>query len=148
MGAVEAAITGTTVLGNVESSGVRRFTVLEGGSCIYLDSVGQSLFVGAGQQLTYDPMTNRLEDPVDVDLNKVIPSPLIKDFRRLPSAALIEQTIQNQHRTAGGANGNDALTRAVKVAGARSVETATPDQCLRALNSLFVRSNAREVCAS
>src|SRR5260370_35612695 len=122
MGAVEAAITGTTVLGHVGSSGVTTFTVLEGGACIYLDSVGQSLFVGAGQQLTFDPMTNRLQDPVDVDLNKVITSPLIKDFRRLPSAALIEQTIQNQHRTAGAAHGNDAVTQAVKVAGDDSGE--------------------------
>ena len=147
MGPVTAAITGTTVLGNVNPSGVTTFIVLEGGACIYLDSVGQSIFVGPGQQLTYDPIANRLEDPVDVDLNKVLTSPLIKDFRRLPSAPLIEQTIQNQHRSAGWANGNDALTRAVRVAGASSVETATPEQFLRALNSLFVRSNAREVCA-
>ncbi len=147
MGPVTAAITGTTILANVTPGGVTKFTVLEGGACIYLDSVGQSLFVGAGQQLTYDPMANRLEDPVDVDLNQVLTSPLIKDFRRLPSAPLIDQTIQNQHRPTGWVNGNDALTRAVKVAGASSVETATPDQFLRALNSLFVRSNAREVCA-
>jgi hypothetical protein len=81
-----------------------------------------------------------LEDPVDVDLNQVLTSPLIKDFRRLPSARLIEQTIQNQH-------GNDDLTAAVRVAGASSVATATPEQFMRALNSLFVRSNADEVCA-
>jgi hypothetical protein len=147
MGPVTAAITGTTILANRDPSGVTKFIVLEGGACIYLDSVGQSLFVGPGQQLTYDPIANRLEDPVDVDLNKVLTSPLIKDFRRLPSAPLIEQTIQNQHRSAGWVNGNDALTRAVRVAGASSVETATPEQFLRALNSLFVRSNAREVCA-
>jgi len=147
MGPVTAAITGTTILANVTPGGVTKFTVLEGGACIYLDSVGQSLFVGAGQQLTYDPMANRLEDPVDVDLNQVLTSPLIKDFRRLPSAPLIDQTIQNQHRPTGWVNGNDALTRAVRVAGASSVATATPDQFMRALNSLFVRSNAREVCA-
>src|SRR5207247_6034713 len=93
------------------------------------------------------PVANRLEDPVDVDINKVLTSPLIKDFRRLPSAPLIEQTIQNQHRSAGWADGNDALTRAVRVAGGSSVETATPEQFLRAVNSLFVRSNAHEVCA-
>ncbi len=147
MGPVTAAITGTTVLGNVSPSGVTTFIVLEGGACIYLDKVGQSLYVGPGQQLTYDPIANRLEDPVDVDLNQVLTTPLIKDFRRLPSAPLIEETIQNQHRSLGGVNGNPDLTRAVQVAGARSVETATPDQFLRALNSLFVRSNAREVCA-
>jgi hypothetical protein len=147
MGPVTAAITGTTVLGNVNPSGVTTFIVLEGGACIYLDSVGQSIFVGPGQQLTYDPIANRLEDPVDVDLNQVLTSPLIKDFRRLPSAPLIEETIQNQHRSPGWVNGNADLTRAVQVAGASSVETATPDQFLRALNSLFVRSNAREVCA-
>jgi len=147
MGPVTASITGTTVLGNVSPSGVTTFIVLEGGACIYLDKVGQSLYVGPGQQLTYDPIANRLEDPVDVDLNQVLTTPLMKDFRRLPSAPLIEETIQNQHRSLGGVNGNADLTRAVQVAGASSVETATPDQFLRALNSLFVRSNAREVCA-
>src|SRR5437667_1963414 len=147
MGPVTAAITGTTVLGNVNPSGVTTFIVLEGGACIYLDSVGQSLYVGPGQQLTYDPIANRLEDPVDVDLNQVLTSPLIKDFRRLPSTPLIEQTIQNQHHAVGGVTRNPDLTHAVQAAGASSVETATPDQFLRALNSLFVRSNAREVCA-
>src|SRR6266403_2762802 len=147
MGPVTAAITGTTILANRDPSGVTKFIVLEGGACIYLDSTRQSLFVGPGQQVTYDPMANRLEDPVDADLNQVLTSPLIKDFRRLPSAHLIDQTIQGQHRAAGSAYGNDALTRAVNVAGASSVATATPDQLLRALNSLFVRSNAREVCA-
>jgi hypothetical protein len=147
MGPVTAAITGTTVLGNVNPSGTTTFTVLEGSSCIHLDSVGQSLLVHAGQKLTFDPVANRLEDPVEVDLNQALTSPLIKDFRRLPSAPLIEQTIQNQHHAVGGANGNADLTRAVQVAGASSVETATPDQFLRALNSLFARSSAREVCA-
>jgi hypothetical protein len=147
MGPVSAAITGTTVLGNVDPSGVTTFIVLEGGACIFLDSVGQSLFVGPGQKLTFDPIANRLEDPVDVDLNQVLTSPLIKDFRRLPSAPLIEQTIQNQRLSRGQTNGNDALTRAVQVAGASSVATATPDQFLRALSSLFVRLDAREVCA-
>src|SRR6266480_6664424 len=104
MGPVTASITGTTVLGNVSPSGVTTFIVLEGGACIYLDKVGQSLYVGPGQQLTYDPIANRLEDPVDVDLNQVLTTPLIKDFRRLPSAPLIEETIQNQHRSLGGVN--------------------------------------------
>src|SRR6266516_3433737 len=110
MGHVTASITGTTVLGNVSPSGVTTFIVLEGGACIYLDKVGQSLYVGPGQQLTYDPIANRLEDPVDVDLNQVLTTPLIKDFRRLPSAPLIEETIQNQHRSLGGVNGNPDLT--------------------------------------
>ena len=146
MGPVTAAITGTTVLGNVDPGGVITFIVLEGSACIYLDSVGQSLFLGPGQKLTYDPVANRLEDPVDADLNQVLTSPLIKDFRRLPSAPLIDQTLQNR-RQAGGVYGNDALTRAVQVAGASNVATATPDQFLRAVNSLFARSSAREICA-
>src|SRR5216110_3123244 len=53
MGPVTAAITGTTVLGNVDPGGVITFIVLEGSACIYLDSVGQALYVGPGQQLTY-----------------------------------------------------------------------------------------------
>src|SRR5437867_10656349 len=118
MGPVTAAITGTTILANRDPSGVTKFIVLEGGACIYLDSVGQSLFVGPGQQLTYDPIANRLEDPVDADLNQVLTSPLIKDFRRLPSASLIDQTIRNRRQAAGLAYGSDALTHAVQVAGA------------------------------
>src|SRR5713101_7003500 len=125
MGAVTAAITGTTVLGNVNPNGTTTFTVLEGSACIHLDSVGQSLLVHAGQKLT---------------------SPLIKDFKRLPSAPLIEQEIQRQHGAVGGVRGNDELTRAVRVSGASSIDRATPEQFLRALNSLFVRSNARQVC--
>ncbi|TMP98194.1 MAG: FecR domain-containing protein [Verrucomicrobia bacterium] len=146
MGAVTAAITGTTVLGNVNPNGTTSFVVLEGTACMHLDSVGQSLLVHAGQKLTFDPISNRLEDPVDVDLNQVLTSPLIKDFRRLPSAPLIEQEIQKQHGAAGGVTGNPDLSRAIRVAGASSPGTATPDQFMRALNSLFVRSNARQLC--
>src|SRR5207244_12173543 len=36
MGAVTAAITGTTVMGNVTPSGIVEFTVLEGSACIHL----------------------------------------------------------------------------------------------------------------
>src|SRR6266496_1274931 len=146
MGAVTAAITGTTVLGKVNPNGTTSFVVLEGTACMHLDSVGQSLLVHAGQKLTFDPISNRLEDPVDVDLNEVLTSPLIKDFRRLPSAPLIEQEIQKQHRVAGGVTGNPDLSRAIRVAGASSPGTATPDQFMRALNSLFVRSNPRQLC--
>ncbi len=146
MGAVTAAITGTTVLGDVNPNGTASFIVLEGSACIHLDSVGQSLLVHAGQKLTFDPIANRLEDPVDVDLNQILSTPLIKDFRRLPSAPLIEQEIQRQRGTLGGVSGNDDLTRAVRVAGASSLGTATPDQFMRGLNSLFVRSNARAIC--
>ena len=146
MGPVTAAITGTTVLGNVDPSGIASFIVLEGSACIRLDSVGQSLQVHAGQKLTFDPVTNRLEDPVDVDLNQVLTSPLIKDFRRLPSAPLIEQQIERQHGAQDGVSSNPDLTRAIRVAGASSPGTATPDQFMRALNSLFARSSSQEVC--
>jgi hypothetical protein len=146
MGAVTAAITGTTVLGNVNPNGTTTFTVLEGTACIRLDKVGQALMVHAGQKLTFDPVANRLEDPVDVDLNQLLTTPLIKDFRRLPSAPLIEQEVQRQHGAAGGASSNPDLTRAIRVAGASSPGTATPDQFMRALNSLFARSNARQRC--
>jgi len=146
MGAVTAAITGTTVLGNVNPNGTTSFTVLEGTACIHLESVGQSLMVHAGQKLTFDPVSNRLEDPVDVDLNQMLTSPLIKDFKRLPSAPLIEQEVQRQHGAVDKGRGNDVLTRAVSVAGASSVRTATSEQFMRALNSLLVRSNARQVC--
>lgn len=144
MGAVTAAITGTTVLGDVNPSGTTTFTVLEGSACIYLEQVGQSLLVMAGQKLTYDPIANRLQDPVDVDLSQVLTSPLIKDFRTLPSAPLIEQEIQIQRAAASG-KGNAELTSAVGLAGASTISAATPDQFTAGLNSLFARLTAQQI---
>src|SRR6266699_1787247 len=51
MGPVTAAITGTTVVGNVAPSGVIEFTVLEGTARVRLDRVGQCLLVVAGQKV-------------------------------------------------------------------------------------------------
>src|SRR6266508_646127 len=147
MGPVTASITGTTVLGNYDPSGVTTFVVLEGGACISLDRVGQSVYVGPGQQLTYDPLTGRLGDPVDVDLNQTLNSPLIKDFRQLPSADLIQATMQNQRAAVGGYVDNGELAAAVRAAGASSIGTATDEQFMRALNSLFVRTAPTDLCA-
>src|SRR4029077_19750680 len=90
MGPVTAAITGTTVLGNVYPSGIVEFMVLEGSACISVASVGQALLVMPGQMVVYDPIARRLEDPVEVDLQQQLSSPLVKDFRQLPSAPLID----------------------------------------------------------
>jgi hypothetical protein len=143
MGAVTAAITGTTVLGNVAPSGVIEFTVLEGTACIHLDRANQYLLVTEGHMIVYDPTADRLEDPVEVNLQQELTSPLITGFRRLPSAPLIDQAIQNQHRTAAA---NAELDRAVRAAGAASVDSATPDQFMAAFNSLIVRYGPREIC--
>jgi hypothetical protein len=113
-----------------------------GSACIRLDNVGQALMVHAGQKLTFDPVANRLEDPVDVDLSQVLTTPLVKDFRRLPSAPLIEQEVQKQHGNPGRVTSNPDLMQAIRMAGASSLGTAAPDQFMRALNSLFARSNA------
>ena len=83
MGPVTAAITGTTVLGNVLPSGLVEFTVLEGTACIHLDGVGQAVQVMGGQMLVYDPVYRRLEDPVYVDLQQQLTSPLVRDFRHI-----------------------------------------------------------------
>ena len=148
MGPVTAAITGTTVLGNYDPSGVTTFVVLEGGACITLDRVGQSVYVGAGQQLTYDPITGRLADPVDIDLSEKLNSPLIKDFRQLPSAGLIEANMRVRHAGAVGGPGAvdpGELEAAVRAAGASSISTASDEQFMRALNSVFVRTG--DVCS-
>jgi hypothetical protein len=136
MGPVTAAITGTTVFGNVYPDGIVEFMVLEGSACIHLDSVGQSLQVLGGQMVVYDPVYRRLEDPVEIDLQKQLSSPLVRDFRRLPSAGLINEEIQSQHQVAAP---NGDLDRAVKAAGAASIATATPDQFMAAFSSLIVR---------
>jgi hypothetical protein len=136
MGPVTAAITGTTVLGNVLPSGLVEFTVLEGSACIHLDSVGQAVQVNGGQMLVYDPVYRRLEDPVEVDLQQQLTSPLVRDFRTLPSAGLIQEEIQSQHQVAAP---NGDLDQAVRAAGAASIQSASPDQFMAAFNSLLVR---------
>ena len=133
MGPVTAAITGTTVLGNVAPSGIVEFTVLEGSSCITYGSMGQSIFVQAGQMVVYDPVSQRLENPVDVDLQQQLSTPLVKDFRQLPSAGLIDEAIQNQHQAAAS---DENLENAVRAAGAASIGSATPEQFMQAFNSL------------
>src|SRR6266699_2128200 len=136
MGPVTAAITGTTVLGQVYPSGIIEFTVLEGSACISLDRMGQSLLIMPGQMVVYDPISMRLEDPVEIDLQQEFSSPLIRDFRQLPSAPLIQEEIQSQHQVVAP---NGDLDRAVRAAGAASIETATPDQFMQGFNSLIVR---------
>jgi len=141
MGSVTAAITGTTVMGNVYPNGIVEFTVLEGSACMHLDKFGQAIYVQSGQKVIYDPMTQRFENPVDVDIQQQLNSPLVHDFRRLPSAGLIDQEIANQRGRA-----NDDLARAVAASGA-TIGTATPEQFLAAFNSVIVRSDPHTVCA-
>jgi hypothetical protein len=145
MGPVTAAITGTTVVGNVAPSGIVEFTVLEGTARVRLDSVGQCLLVVAGQKVVYDPIAMRLEDPVEVDLQQQLNSPLITGFRQLPSTPYINTAIQNQHRALAGVGGAE-LARAVAAAGASSIEMASPDQFMQAFSSLLVRYPRNEIC--
>jgi len=135
MGPVTAAITGTTVFGNVYPNGIVEFMVLEGSACINLAN-GQSLQVMGCQMVVYDPIYRRLEDPVYVDLQHQLSSPLVRDFRPLPSAGLINEQIQSQHQVAAP---NGDLDQAVRAAGAASIETATPEQFMAGFNSLLVR---------
>jgi len=141
MGPVTAAITGTTILGNVDPSGIVEFTVLEGSACIHLDKWGQAMYVAAGQRVTYDPMLQRLDNPVDVDIQQQLSNPLVTDFRQLPSYALIQDEIAIQHGRA-----NDALARALAAQNV-TIQSASPEQFLAAFNSVLVSADPRTVCA-
>ena len=145
MGPVTAAITGTTVVGNVSQSGVVEFTVLEGTARVRLDRVGQCLLVVAGQKVTYDPIAMRLEDPVEVDIQQQLQSPLVTGFRQLPSTPYINVAVENQRRAAAGTGGAE-LARAVSAAGAGSIGSASPDQFMQAFNSVVVRYPRDQVC--
>src|SRR5881398_1077286 len=145
MGPVTAAITGTTVVGNVSQSGVIEFTVLEGTARVRLDRVGQCMLVVAGQKVTYDPIAMRLEDPVEVDIQQQLQSPLVTGFRQLPSAPYINVAVENQRRAAAGTGGAE-LARAVSAAGAGSIGSASPDQFMQAFNSVVVRYPRDQVC--
>jgi hypothetical protein len=145
MGPVTAAITGTTVVGNVSPSGVVDFTVLEGTARVRLDRFCQCLLVVAGQKVTYDPIAMRLEDPVEVDLQQQQSSPLISGFQQLPSTPYMNAARENQRRAAAGTGGPE-LESAVRAAGASSVGSASPDQFMHAFNSLVVRYPRDQVC--
>jgi hypothetical protein len=136
MGPVTAAITGTTVLGYVYPNGITTFTVLEGSACLHLDSVGQAVQVNAGQMITYDPVYRMLEDPVYVNLEDQLSSPLVRDFRPLPSSGLIQEEIQSRRQVVAP---NGDLDQAVRAAGAGSIQSATPDQFMAGFNSVLVR---------
>jgi hypothetical protein len=142
MGPVTAAITGTTVLGNVTPSGIVEFTVLEGSACVSYGPMGQTIFVQAGQMVVYDPIAMRLENPVEVDLQQQLSTPLVAGFRQLPSAPLIQEEIESQHQVVAP---NGELDRAVRAAGAASIQTATPDQFMQAFNSVLARSNPHQI---
>ena len=86
--------------------------------------------------LVYDPVYGRLEDPVYVDLQQQLTSPLVRDFRTLPSAGLIQEEIQSQHQVAAP---NGDLDQAVRAAGAANIQSASPEQFMAAFNSLLVR---------
>src|SRR5437667_536394 len=141
MGQVKSAITGSTVLGNVDPSGIVEFTVLEGSACISYGGMGQTLFVQAGQMVVYDPIAMRLENPVDVDLQQQLNSPLISGYRQLPSAPLIQEEIQSRRQVVAP---NGDLDRAVRAAGAASIATATPDQFMHGFNSVLVSYDPRQ----
>src|SRR5213078_2800630 len=145
MGPVTAAITGTTVVGNVSQSGVVEFTVLEGTARVRLDRVGQCLLVVAGQKVTYDPIAMRLEDPVEVDLQQQQTNPLVTGFRPLPSTPYMNVAVENQRRAAAGTGGAE-LAHAVSASGAASIGAATPEQFLAAFSSLLVRYPQAEIC--
>ena len=140
MGSVTAAITGTTVMGHVYPNGIVEFTVLEGSACMHLDRSGQAMYVQAGQKVTYDPMIQRFGNPVDVDIQQQLSSPLVSDFRRLPSAGQIDQEVAVQRGRA-----NDDLARAVAASGA-TIETASAERFLAAFNSIIVRSDPHATC--
>jgi FecR protein len=145
MGPVTAAITGTTVVGNVSQSGVVEFTVLEGTARVRLDRVGQCMLVVAGQKVTYDPIAMRLEDPVEVDIQQQLQSPLVTGFRQLPSTPYINVAVENQRRAAAGTGGAE-LASAVAAAGASSIGSASADQFMHAFNSVVVRYPRDQVC--
>jgi len=141
MGSVTAAITGTTVLGHVYESGIVDFTVLEGSGCIHLGKYGQAMYVAAGQRVTYDPMLQRLNNPVDVDLQEQLTNPLVSDFRQLPSYSLIQEEIAIQHGRA-----NDELARALAAQNV-TIGSASSEQFLAAFISVIVSADPRTVCA-
>lgn len=98
--AVTAAITGTTVMLEYNPNAYVKFIVLEGTARIFLKGVlGESVLVHAGQllMLHVSPMPNRLPDPVDVDINRILAtSLLIRGFPPIGSEQLMASNVRTQ----------------------------------------------------
>ena len=97
-GAVTAAINGTTVIVECHPHAYLKFISLEGTARLYLKSRwGESVLVRPGQMLIMNPDANRLPDPVDVDLDRLLKtSLLINDFAPLPRQDLIAKESEKQ----------------------------------------------------
>jgi hypothetical protein len=108
---------------------------------MHLDKFGQTMYVSAGQRVTYDPMLQRFDNPVDVDIQEQLSNPLVSDFHQLPSYSLIEDEIAIQHGKA-----NDALSRALAAQNV-TIATASPEQFMAAFSSVLVSEDPRTVCA-
>ena len=80
----------------------------------------------------------RLEGPVEVNLQQQLTSPLITDFRQLPSTSYINVAIQNQQRAAAGA-GYAELAQALAAAGISNIEMGSPEQFVQAFRTVLVR---------
>ena len=94
MGAVTAAVTGTTVMGEYNPGGLIKFIVLEGTVWMYL---GNSLaIIHAGRALIFNENATRLPDPSEADLRLLLQSILITGFPPLPSDAIIAWVEINQ----------------------------------------------------
>ena len=110
--------------------------------------MGQSVYVGPGQQLTYDPITGRLGDPADVDLNQVMTDAAGQRFSAIAERGFDRGKHATRHAGAAGGPGAvdpGELEAAVRAAGASSIGTATDEQFMQALNSVFVRT--RDLCS-
>src|SRR5215813_9293149 len=85
-------------------------------------------------------MLERVENPVDVDIQQQLSSPLITDFHQLPSYGLIQDEIAIQH-----GRGNDELARALAAQNV-TINSASEEQFLAAFNSVIVSADPRLVC--
>ena len=103
--------------------------------------------VEGGSTITQQLIKNAIVGNRDTIMRKLQEIILAPEVTRLYSKQEVLSMYLNTIYYGELAYGGDALTHAVQVAGASSVATATPDQFLRALNSLFARSTAAEVCA-
>ena len=100
VGAVTAAVTGTTAIIEFHPQGSLKFISLEGTARLYLKRrPGESVLVRPGQMLITNPEAKSLPDGVDVDLARLLnTSRLIVDFPPLSSGNLIAKEIEKQQR--------------------------------------------------
>ncbi len=99
-GGIHVVTSGSTGIIDREGNVYAKILVLAGTARVYLDRLGESVLVRAGQMLITRPAAKTLPEPVNFDIEQLVRTCVLtaSDFPPLPSAPAIQNAIAEQTR--------------------------------------------------